>query len=154
TAIATSATASVTIGTAISDTATLSGATATATGNISFALYGPFTGAPSGDTCDAGHLVTTLGPVAIGSPNGSGNYVVGSGNYTPTQAGRYQWTASYTSRDGTNTDPAATCKSAGSLHDALPISTAIATSATASVTIGTAISDTATLSGATATATG
>src|SRR5207244_3739963 len=104
-----SATATAKPGDSISDTATLSGATATATGGMTFTLYGPFDAstAASGDTCVAGNLVTTLGPVAIGSPNGSGNYVVSSGTYTLpstlTNAGgdRYQWIASY-SGDGSN----------------------------------------------------
>ncbi len=80
TTLTTSASASVTIGQSISDTATLSGATSNATGGITFKLYGPFTNAdPTTDTCVAGNLVTTLGPIAIGSANASGNYVVSSG---------------------------------------------------------------------------
>ncbi len=118
TTLTTSATASVTIGTAISDTATLIGATGTATGSITFKLYGPFDASTpaSGDTCvDSGtgaNLVTTLGPVAIGSPNGSGSYVVSSGNYTPMAVGRYQWIASY-SGDLNNAAASTSCKDAG-----------------------------------------
>jgi hypothetical protein len=115
--LVTSATASVTLTNPISDTATLSGATATATGGITFKLYGPFDASTdaSGDTCvDSGagaNLVTTLGPIAIGSPNGSGDYVVSSGDYTPTAVGRYQWVASY-SGDGSNSPASTACKDA------------------------------------------
>jgi hypothetical protein len=112
--LSTNATQSVTIGSPISDTATLSGATSNATGGITFKLYGPFDPSTpaSGDTCDASTLKTTLGPVAIGSPNGSGNYVVPSGNYTPTAVGRYQWVASYASGDTNNSDVASACRDA------------------------------------------
>jgi hypothetical protein len=90
----------------------LTGATANATGGITFKLYGPFTAADATtDTCVAGTLVTTLGPVAIGSPNASGNYVGGSGEYTPTAVGRYQWVASY-SGDPNNTAVSSACKDA------------------------------------------
>ena len=107
----------VTLGNPISDTATLSGATSNATGTITFKLYGPFDPSTlaSGDTCVdpatnvTGNLVTTLGPVNIGSPNASGNYVVSSGNYTPTAVGRYQWVASYTSGDANNTNSSTAC---------------------------------------------
>jgi hypothetical protein len=131
TSLTTSATASVTLGSVISDTATLSGATATATGGITFKLYGPFdpTTAASTDTCvdgAGGNLVTTLGPIAIGSPNGSGNYVVGSGNYTTTAVGRYQWVASY-SGDANNTPIATACKDA---NEASVVTTAATTTTT------------------------
>jgi hypothetical protein len=113
TGLTTSATQSATLGNPISDTATLSGATSDATGTVTFKLYGPFTGNdPSTDTCvDSGtgaNLVTTLGPVNIGSPDATtGNYTISSGNYTPTAVGRYQWVASYS---GDSKNVAATTK--------------------------------------------
>jgi hypothetical protein len=158
TTLATTASGPVTIGTAISDSATLTGATSTATGSITFKLYGPFTATDANtDTCvDSGtgaNLVATLGPIAIGSPNGSGNYVVASGNTTPTAVGRYQWVASY-SGDSNNAPQAGACKDAGEASVVNKKQPAISTTASGSVTIGTAISDSATLSGATSDATG
>ena len=116
--LTTMATTSVTLGDPISDTATLSGATSDATGTMTFKLYGPFTDADtSTDTCVepdpannvAGNLVTTLGPVNIGSPDASGSYVVSSGDYTPATVGRYQWVVSY-SGDANNGAASSECK--------------------------------------------
>jgi hypothetical protein len=75
---------------------------------MTFKLYGPFTDADtSTDTCVdpdpannvAGNLVTTLLVDSLGSPDASGNYVVPSGDYTPTTVGRYQWVVSYSGDD-------------------------------------------------------
>jgi hypothetical protein len=112
------ATAPATLGDPISDTATLSGATSGATGTMTFKLYGPFTDAdPSTDTCVdpdpansvAGNLVTTIDVNSLGSPEASGNYVVPSGDYTPTAVGRYQWVVSY-SGDAHNEAVSSKCK--------------------------------------------
>jgi hypothetical protein len=90
--------------------------------------------------------VTTLGPVNIGSPNGSGDYVVPSGNYTPTAAGRYQWIASYTSGDANiNADASTACLDANEASVVNQEQPPISTRATSPVTIGNPISDTATL---------
>ena len=104
-----------TLGDPISDTATLSGATSDATGTVTFKLYGPFTDADlSTDTCvdpannEAGNLVTSI-DVSLGSPDTSGNYIVPSGAYTPTTAGRYQWVVSY-SGDAKNKAVSSECK--------------------------------------------
>jgi hypothetical protein len=112
----------VTVGNAISDTATLSGATTTpvATGTMTFKLYGPFSSNdPTTDTCvDSGagaNLVTTITVNSIGSPNASGDYVVSSGDYNPSPAlaaGRYQWVASY-SGDANNSSASTACKDSG-----------------------------------------
>src|SRR5439155_17918295 len=89
-----SATSSVTIGSPISDTATLSGATSDASGTITFRLY-------SDASCST--LVTTLTNTNV---NGNGNY--GSGNYTPTAVGTYYWVASY-GGDAKNNTASGTC---------------------------------------------
>jgi hypothetical protein len=116
--LTTMATASATLGDPISDTATLSGATGDATGTTTFKLYGPFTDADtSTDTCVdpdpannvAGNLVTTLEVLSLSSPDASGNYVVSSGDYTPTTVGRYQWVVSY-SGDANNGAALSECK--------------------------------------------
>jgi hypothetical protein len=110
--LTTDSTDSATIGNPISDTATLSGATPTATGTMTFKLYGPFTGSdPTADTCvdgAGGNLVTTLTVNSIGTPNASGDFVVGSGDYSPTAIGRYQWRAFY-SGDGSNSSASTAC---------------------------------------------
>ncbi len=118
--LTTMATASATLGDPISDTATLSGATSDATGTLTFRLYGPFTDADaSTDTCVdpdpannvAGNLVTTIEVTSLGTPDASGNYVVSSGEYAPTAAGRYQWVVSY-SGDAKNKAVSSECKAA------------------------------------------
>jgi hypothetical protein len=116
-ALTTNATQSVTIGSSIKDTATLSGATSNATGTIAFKLYGPFTGNdPSQDQCTADKLVFETVPspgtpshVPIGSANAQGNYVVDSPTFTPTAVGRYQWVASY-SGDSSNQGASSACR--------------------------------------------
>jgi len=94
----------------ISDVATLSDATNDATGTITFSAYGPFDPAtdPTTDVCDETTLAyESPDPVDIGSPDAtSGNYVVSSDDpavttddFVPTEAGRYQWVASYSGDD-------------------------------------------------------
>ena len=95
TAMTTSATASVTIGDPISDTATLSGTTSDATGTITFHLF-------SDDQCTT-EVTTGLTPVTV---NGSGDY--NSGNFTPTAVGTYFWTAHY-SGDAKNLAVSTSC---------------------------------------------
>lgn len=137
--LTTSATATANAGDPISDTATLSGATSTATGSMTFKLYGPFTSNdPTTDTCvDSGtgaNLVTTIVVNSIGGPNGSGNYVVPSGDYdpaTPLAVGRYQWRAFY-SGDANNSSASTPCKDA---NEASVISKANSSLATAQVLV-------------------
>jgi hypothetical protein len=97
--LVTSATASVTIGDPISDTATLSGATSNAGGTITFHLF------PSLADCNAGtnEVSTGLTPKTV---SGNGNY--NSGNFTPTAVGTYYWTAVY-SGDANNESKSTAC---------------------------------------------
>jgi hypothetical protein len=143
TQLETSATASVTLGDPIHDVATLSGATSNAGGTITFHLFF------NDNTClAASEVVTGLSPVTV---NGNGDY--DSGNFTPTAVGTYYWTASY-SGDGGNAPATTACNDANESSVVTKKQPAISTSATPSVTIGEAISDTATLSNATSDATG
>jgi hypothetical protein len=82
--LTTSATKTVTLGTSIKDTATLSG-TDSATGTITFKVYGP------NDANCSGTPAATL--AATQAVNGDGAYT--SASYTPTSAGTYRWVARY-----------------------------------------------------------
>jgi hypothetical protein len=93
--ITTNATASVTVGDPISDTATLSGVTANAGGTITFHLF-------SDATCTT-EVNTGLTPVTVSGPN---DY--NSGDYTTTAVGTFYWIASY-SGDGSNSPATTEC---------------------------------------------
>ena len=142
-AITTSATASVVIGNPISDTATLSDIGAGAGGTITFRLYNSLA------NCNLGGTTVGQGGLLYANTvnvNGPGNY--GSGNFTPTAVGTYFWIASY-SGDANNTAASGTCGDTGESSVVGKQSPGISTSATASVIVGTPISDVATLSGGT-----
>ena len=81
--LTTTATPDGTVGESISDTATLAGGDSPS-GTISFRAYGP------GDANCSGT------PAYTDTVNVSGNGSYPSGNFTPTQAGAYRWTADYT----------------------------------------------------------
>ena len=128
------------VGDPISDTATLSGATNDAGGTITFKLY-------SDDQC-TNEINTGLGPVPV---NGNGDY--DSGDYTTTAPGTYYWIASY-SGDAKNLAVSGECGDPNESSVVAQKQPEISTNATANVTIGEPISDTATLSGATSDASG
>jgi hypothetical protein len=89
---------SVTLGAAISDTATLVGATEDASGTITFSAY---------DTADCSN-----DPVFTDSADVSGNGDYTSGPFTPTAAGSYFWVAAY-SGDDANKASTGTCGDEG-----------------------------------------
>ena len=138
-AITTNATgaAGVVIGTAISDSATLSGATSNAGGSITFRVYGP------NDATCTGTPAFTSAAVPV-----SGNGTYSSGTFTPTAAGTYRWIASYTGDLPNTLAVAGACNDANEASLINPRQPAIVTVATAAagVPLGTAISDSATLS--------
>jgi hypothetical protein len=107
----------VTIGSPISDTATLSGATANAGGTITFNLYGP-----DDATCSGVSIFTSTVPV-----NGNGAY--NSGNFTPTVVGTYRWTAVY-SGDASNQSSTSGCNAANEASVVTKAPTTIATAQT------------------------
>jgi Ice-binding-like/IPTL-CTERM motif len=134
--LTTQASAGVTLGAAISDTATLSGGLAP-TGTITFKLYGP-----NDPTCTNAAIFTSTVPV-------SGNAVYTSGSFKPTLAGVYRWIANY-SGDANNAATANACNAVNEIVTVAPVGAAIptlTTQASPGVTLGAAISDTATLSG-------
>jgi hypothetical protein len=97
--LTTQASADVSLGNPISDTATLSG-TASGTGTITFDLFGP-----NNSTCSGAPIFTSSTSVA-----GNGSY--NSGSFTPTQAGTYRWVARY-SGDVNNLPAPTSCNDAG-----------------------------------------
>jgi hypothetical protein len=142
TTLTTTASGPVTIGNSIHDTASLAGATASATGTITFKVYGSLSDCNSNTNV----LDTTTATV-----NGNGNY--NSGNFTPTATGTYFWTASY-SGDLNNAASSSACGASGESSVVNKKQPALSTTASGPVTIGDSIHDTATLSAATADATG
>jgi hypothetical protein len=114
--IGTTATASTTIGSPISDTATLSGATTGAGGTITFHLYS--------DAACANEITTGLTAKTV---SGNGDY--GSGNFTPGSVGTYYWIASY-SGDTNNKAATGTCGDTGESSVVGKASSGIATSQT------------------------
>lgn len=86
-----------TVGDSISDTATLAGATADATGTITFNLYGP------SDTPDCTGDVVFTDDATV---SGNGDYT--SASFTPDLNGDYYWVASY-SGDAHNEPATGTC---------------------------------------------
>ena len=128
----------VTIGTATSDTATLSGIPAGAdapTGTMTFNAYGP-----SDPTCsNAPAFTSTVSVTGVGT-------TTPSGAFTPTSTGTYLWTASY-SGDSNYSPEASACGDPGETVVVNPASPTIATTASAGTALGGTISDSAVLSG-------
>ncbi len=124
--------ASGTIGGSISDSATLASGVSP-TGSITFRAYGP------GDATCAGAPAFTSSAIPV---SGNGSY--GSGNFTPSQAGTYNWTATYTG-DGSNDPATSACGAANETSTVAKATPALSTTASAGVTIGGQIHDSATI---------
>ena len=122
---------SATIGSAIADSATLS-AGFSPTGQITFKAFGP-----DDATCAEAAAFEATVPVS-----GNGNY--GSGNFNPTSAGAYRWTASYPG-DANNAAATSACNAANETSTVAKATPGLSTTAT-SATVGSAISDSASLS--------
>ncbi len=133
---------SVAIGGAAYDTATLSGATAAASGIVTYSVYDNAT-----CTIGGGGLIATLGPLAV--TNGT---IPDSPTWTPDAAGMDYFVASY-SGDANNTAATTGCstESVTVVQNAASLSTQLSVT---SVAIGGSVYDTATLSGASANAGG
>lgn len=142
-------------GAALNDTAQLSGATAGATGSVTFELYGPFATDPTGEagSCVEGKLV---GTVVRNGVTGNGSYV--SPDVTVTKTGYYVWVASY-SGDDNNVSATHPCGDAAEVVRVTPRQPVITTDVPGSNTLtlganGVGVSDAATLSQATSDAGG
>ena len=130
---------SVGIGTPVTDQATLTGATATAGGTVTYSVYA------GANTCTGTDLLNSTVSVTNGS-------VPVSAAFTPSNAGTYSFQAIY-SGDSNNNGATSDCTT-----EQLVVSknspTITTTLSQSSVNIGTPVTDQATLSGATATAGG
>jgi uncharacterized repeat protein (TIGR01451 family) len=133
--ITTAETETVSVGAAISDSATLAGATSDAGGSIIFRAYGP----GDGNCSNTAAFVSASFPV-------SGNDTYGPASFTPDTAGNYRWIASY-SGDAKNASVVGKCNDAGETDTVNKVTPTIATQASASVVVGGSITDTATVSG-------
>jgi hypothetical protein len=126
--------ASITIGASVTDTATLSGGN-NPTGTITFTVFGP-------DNATCSGTGTTVSTETV---NGNGNYT--SDPFTPGAPGTYRWIASY-SGDALNNPATTACNDANEtvvVNKAKPgIVTLVSDD---SITIGSSVTDTATLSG-------
>ncbi len=132
-AVTTNAGSDVTIGSALHDTATLSGGN-NPTGTITFRLYGP-----NDATCSGNPVSTSTATV-----NGNGNYV--SADFTPTTAGTYRWIANY-GGDANNNATSNGCNAANENVVVRQAGPTVTTNAGPNVVLGSALQDTATLSG-------
>ena len=132
--ITTTASATVTLGGAVSDSAVIAGGF-NPTGTITFRLYGP-----NDATCGSAPVFTSAAvPV-------NGNNTYGSGNFTPTAAGTYRWIATY-SGDGNNSGVAGACNAANESVVVNKITPTMSTQASAGVGLGATVSDNATIAG-------
>jgi hypothetical protein len=136
----------------ITDTATLTGVTSNAGGEIIFKLYGPDT-TPGTPTCtegDGGNLVFTsaAGAFPVNGPN-----TYGPASVEVDKAGVYFWVATYTG-DANNLSVSGVCGDPTETSDVDKASPTISTSATDGTLPGASIHDTATVKGLTADATG
>ena len=138
--IATNASAGGVLGISVTDQATLGGGTSPK-GTITFRLWGP----ESTATCK--NLVFVSDAIAV---NGNGSYTSAPG-FTPTAAGTYYWTASY-SGDANNDAASGAC---GDANESVIVtnpslsSPTIATNAAGGGVLGVSVTDQATLGGGT-----
>ncbi|GAC1338488.1 MAG: hypothetical protein NVSMB29_04350 [Candidatus Dormibacteria bacterium] len=132
--LVTQASAGVTLGGSITDTATLSGGN-DPTGTITFDVFGP----NDRTDCDSTPVFTSTKTV-----NGNGNYT--SDPFTPSKPGTYQFVAAY-GGDPNNTPAGTRCEDPKESTTVTKATPAIGTQASAGVTVGGSISDTAILSG-------
>jgi hypothetical protein len=133
--LVTTASPDVRAGQTITDTAALSGGV-NPTGTITFNVFGP-----DNNTCSGAPAFISTVPV-----NGNGNYT--SGPFTPTQAGRYRWIATYNGDASNNATAPGVCTDPNERVDVAKARPDVTTQASPSVDTGGTITDTATLTGA------
>ncbi|MCA1684143.1 MAG: hypothetical protein LC708_03340, partial [Actinobacteria bacterium] len=131
----------VTLGSPVSDAATVTGLAAPApapTGTVTFTAFGP------DDATCAGPAAFSSGAQPLG---GGPPPQASSGDFVPVAPGLYRWVASY-SGDASYAPVTSACNDANESSLVTQALVAIATQATATGTIGGPISDTATVTGA------
>ena len=133
--ITTQATTDASLGSAISDQATISGGHSP-TGTISFIAYGP-----QDATCSKAPVYASS-PVTV---SGAGDYG-SSPAFTPATAGTYRWRAIYLGDDN-NSGVSTPCNDPNEASVVSQATPTLITAATASATVGQAISDQATIDG-------
>jgi len=135
--LSTVASATITVGGAVADTAILSGGSGPngPTGTISFSIFGP------GDTACSTAVATSTVTVA-----GDGSYA--STPFIPVEPGTYQWVATY-SGDADNAGASEPCATPGESVFVRQAAPTLTTQASGSSGAGYAITDIATLSGGT-----
>jgi len=133
-----------TIGSEISDSATLGNLNGTVDGTLVFRAYGPFDTASEGGTvCTQVNLAFASDEIPV-TKNGS----FGPVSFTPGTAGYYYWVATFTSNNTDNAGAAGDCGARSEISHVAKRQPTIYTSATESVIVGQDISDSASLSGA------
>jgi archaellin len=131
--LSTTASGPVTVGAKIKDTATLSGG-ASPGGTIVFKLY-----APGDSGCH--NAISNSGPITV---TGNDNYE--SGENPTSEVGAYHWTVEY-SGDANNEAAESPCEASGETSTVNKAAPTLSTNASANITIGDKVKDTATLSG-------
>ncbi len=132
--LTTAASGSATVGETISDTAALASGEAPS-GTITFSVFGP-----DDATCAGPPAFTSTVPVA------DGNSSYPSGPFTVTAAGTYRFVAAY-SGDGDNRAVTTACNDPNESVAVTPAQPTLSTTASAAVTVGDSIGDTAVLAG-------
>jgi len=127
---------SATIGSAITDTATVSGSGPVPTGTVTFNAFGP-----NDATCAGPSAFTATTPLAGGPPP-----TANSGPFTPTIPGTYRWVAAY-SGDANYTGVTGACNDPNETSVVSPPgAVTVSTNASPGGTVGTPVTDTATVS--------
>ncbi len=119
------------LGSSVSSSATLNKGS-NPTGNITFNLYGP-----DDTSCTGTAVFTATVPI-------TGNGTYHSGSFTPTLAGTYHWTATY-SGDSNNSAAATVCSDPKGTVIVTPEIPSLTTQPSAGITLGGSIFDSATL---------
>jgi hypothetical protein len=132
----------ITVGGSVTDTATLSDATGSASGNITISVF-------SGNSASACSGTAIASEIASPTTDGNGSYTA---SFSSLAAGSYEFQASYAG-DGNNLPAKSVCGTEPlTVNQAAPsITTSLSQS---TITVGGSVTDTATLSGASTGATG
>ncbi|MBO0884684.1 MAG: right-handed parallel beta-helix repeat-containing protein, partial [Mycobacterium sp.] len=142
--VTTQATATVTLPSTLTDTATVSFVVPPPPGNVTFTLYGPFAAGATPDCVSGPVADTSTVPVTpTGSSPDTGTAT--SAPFTPSTPGTYYWIANYVG--GPGVQPSSAITTCGEAGETSTVEASISTAATPTTHPGGALSDTATLVG-------